>query len=422
MTSSQTPLRLALDGGSPVRSRPFPTNGDSAGRTLGIEEIDALRRVVESGNLSRVGGREVPALETDFAELLGARHAVASTSGTSAIHLAVSTLDLEPGDEVIVPPITDFGTIVGVLAQNAVPIFADVDPLTGCITAASVEQAISERTRGIIVVHLFGGGAPIDDIVALGRQRNIPVIEDCAQAYLAVPPGGDSYAGTRADIGCFSLQQSKHITSGDGGLTITNDPALDRHMRLFADKGWPRDTGERTHVFHGFNYRMTELQGAVAHAQLAKLPGVIDSRRASAQRLVDQLSDLAGLHLPTGIDRHSFWLFPLVIDPAVVGVDNARYGAALRAEGIPVSSGYLDRPLYLVPALTERKVYGKSGFPFTAPPARTEIHYSVGDCPAAETLINQTLMVLAWNEHYTDEDVDDIATAIRKVHGHFVAR
>lgn len=407
--------QLAIDGGQPVRSDPFPSTADASGRTLGNEEIEALREVIESGKLSRVGGSQVPALESEFGELIGIDHVVASTSGTSAIHLAVSAVDLEPGDEVIVPPITDFGTIVGVLAQNAVPIFADVDPISGCITADTVSRVLSERTRAIIVVHLFGGGAPVEDIVALARPRGITVIEDCAQAYLSVPPGGDTYAGTRADIGCFSLQQSKHVTSGDGGLTITNDPAIARHMRLFSDKGWPRDTGERTHLFHGFNYRMTELQGAVARAQFGKLPGVIESRRRSAHRLVDQLSDLSGLTLPADIDRHSFWLFPLLVD-----FDNKKYGKALVAEGIPVSAGYLERPVYLVPALTERRVYGKSGFPFTAPPARQEIVYSAGDCPVAEEMINRTLLVMQWNENYTAADVDDIAAAIRKVHKHLI--
>jgi dTDP-4-amino-4,6-dideoxygalactose transaminase len=407
--------RLAIDGGQPVRSDPFPTTANASGRTLGKEEIDALRTVIESGQLSRVGGSQVPALESEFGALIGAEHVVASTSGTSAIHLAVSAVELEPGDEVIVPPITDFGTIVGVLAQNAVPIFADVDPISGCITADTVSRVLSERTRAIIVVHLFGGGAPVNDIVALARPRGITVIEDCAQAYLAVPPGGDTYAGTRADIGCFSLQQSKHVTSGDGGLTITDDPAIIRHMRLFSDKGWPRDTGERTHLFHGFNYRMTELQGAVARAQFGKLPGVIASRRRSAHRLAEQLSDLSGLTLPADIDRHSFWLLPLIVD-----FDNKRYGKALVAEGIPVSAGYLERPVYLVPALTERRVYGKSGFPFTAPPARREIVYAAGDCPAAEDMINRTLLVMQWNENYTAADVDDIAAAIRKVHKHLV--
>lgn len=412
-------MDLALHGGRPVRQRPFPSVGDASGRTVGAEELAALAKVIDSGKLSRVGGTEVSGLEHDFARLLGSEHAVASTSGTAALHLAVAAVDPEPGDEIVVPPITDFGTVIGVLSQNAVPIFADVDPVTGCLTAQSVEAVLSERTRAVMVVHLFGGPAPVDEIVALARRRGITVIEDCAQAYLSVPPGGTSYAGRRGDIGCFSLQQSKHITAGDGGLTVTDDADLARQMRLFADKGWPRDSGERTHLFLGLNYRMTELQGAVARAQLAKLANVVGARRAMAARLVEALDGLEGLTLPGPVQHHSYWLFPLVVDPAAVGADNSAFAQALVAEGIPANSGYLDRPLYLVPALRDRRTYGRSGFPLTCPPARQEIRYRPGDCPVAEGLIDQYLLVLPWNERYSEADVDDIAAAIGKVHHYF---
>ncbi len=408
--------RPETDDEAPIRRTPFPSVSDAAGRTIGAEEIAAVTAVLQSGRLGRVGATEVTGLEDDFAELIGARHAVASTSGTSAIHLAVAAIDPEPGDEIVVPPITDFGTVIGVLAQGAVPVFADVDPGTGTMTADTVAAVLTERTRAVIVVHLFGGGADVDAIIALARSRDVAVIEDCAQAYLTVPPGGTSYAGTRGVIGCFSLQQSKHITCGDGGLTITDDDELARRMRLFSDKGWPRDTGERTHLFYGVNYRMTELQGAVARAQLRKLPGVISNRRRAAERLTRAIAELPGLHLAAPVDRHSYWLFPLVLDPDVVGATNKEYARALVAQGIPANGGYLDRPVYLVPALTERRTFGHSGYPLTAPPARAEIRYPAGLCPVAERLIDETLIVLPWNEHYTDADADDIAAGIRRVH------
>lgn len=413
---------LAVHGGEPVRATPFPSVSDRSGRTFGAEEASAVAAVVGSGVLWRVTGTEVAALEREFAGYIGAGHAVASTSGTSALHLAVAAINPEPGDEIVVPPITDFGTVIAVLAANAVPVFADVDPVTGCLTAESVARVVSERTRAVIVVHLFGGPAPVDEIVALCRPRGIAVVEDCAQAYLTVPPGGDSYAGTRADIGCFSLQQSKHISAGDGGLTVTDDADLARRMRLFADKGWPRDSGERTHLCFGVNYRMTELVGAVARVQLGRLRGVVEARRGIARRLVDALEDLPGLRLAADVARHSYWLFPLLLDPAVVGVGNREYGAALAAEGLPVSAGYLDRPVYLVPALTERRTFGRSAFPLTSPPARKEFRYAAGDCPNAETLVSSTLLVMQCNEKYTDADVADLIDGVRKVHRHFLAR
>lgn len=410
---------LALYGGPPIRTSSFPSAGDASGRSFGAEEKAALNRVIDSGVLWRVGGTEVSTLESEFAEYLGVPQAVASTSGTSALHLAVAAIDPEPGDEIIVPPITDFGTIIGVLAQNAVPVFADVDPLTGCMTADTVAAAISERTRAVIVVHLFGGPAPVEDIISVCRPRGIPVIEDCAQAYLTVPSSGDGFAGTRGDIGCFSLQQFKHISAGDGGLTVTSDAALAERMRHFADKGWPRDGGVRTHHFLGLNYRMTELQAAVARVQLTRLGGIVDSRRELAHRLVKGIDGLSGITGPSDVDSHALWLFPLVLDPGLVGATNNEFAAALVAEGIPASGGYLDRPVHLVPALTERRTYGRSGFPLTSPLARKEWTYEPGLCPVGERMVDETLIVLSWNEKFTESDVDDIAAAIVKVHRYF---
>lgn len=409
-------MTLAIDGGTPVRTAPLPTVLNATGRTFGAAEAAAASRAIASGALWRVTGTEVAALESEFASYIGASHAVASTSGTAALHLAVAAVNPEPGDEIIVPPITDFGTVIAVLACNAVPVFADVDPVTGCLTADSVQACLSDRTRAVIPVHLFGGPAPIDDIVRLCRPRGVAVIEDCAQAYLTVPAGGSTYAGTRGDIGCFSLQQSKHISAGDGGLTVTDNPDFARRMRLFADKGWPRDTGERTHLFFGLNYRMNEMVGAVARVQLTRLADVVAARRAVARRLVAELGALAGLRLPADLEHHSFWLFPMLID---LPVGNGDFGKALVAEGIPANPGYLDRPVYLTPALTERRTYGRSAFPLTSPPARHEFTYGPGDCPVAEDLIGRTLLVLDCNERFTDRDVADIATAIAKVHEHY---
>ncbi|MDQ6524482.1 DegT/DnrJ/EryC1/StrS family aminotransferase [Nocardioides sp. LHD-245] len=411
-------MTLASQGGTPARIQPLPDVNDARGRTLGEEEIAAARRVIESGTLWRVTGHEASLLEGEFAELIGSRHCVASTSGTAALHLAVAALGLEPGDEVIVPPITDFGTVIAVLACNAVPIFADVDPETGCLTAASVAARITARTRAVIVVHLFGGPADVDAIVNTCRPRGIRVIEDCAQAYLTVPPGGSGYAGTRGDIGCFSLQQSKHITAGDGGLTVTEDVDLARRMRLFADKGWPRETGERTHLSYGVNYRMTDLTAAVAREQVRKLHGVVEARRAVARALSASLGGLPGLTVvkDPAIERHSFWLYPMLLDQAVVGIDHHRFAAELTAEGIPVTAGYLVRPVHLVPALTERRIFGSHGFPLTSPPADRDVHYAAGDCPIAESMVGETLLPLPCNERFEPGDVRDLVHAVAKIH------
>ena len=384
----------------------FPSMADADGRTLGQEEIEAVTRVLRSGMLSSVWGTEVRALEREMADRFGVAHAVACSSGTAALHLAVAAVAPEPGDEIITSPISDFGTVAPILAQNAVPVLADVDPRTGNLDPAAVAAAIGPRTRAILGVHLFGAAA---DLREVAEAHGLPLIEDCAQAWLTRYPDG-RYAGTAGAIGCFSLQQWKHITSGDGGLVITDDAALARRMRLFADKGWPRDDGGRHHVSLGLNYRMTELAGAVARAQLAKLPGVLAARRRTAGRLVTALADLPGVHVPSDVDSHAWWLFPIVLDPPLT---NDEVAGRLAAAGIPANGGYLNEPLHCAPALVDAPIYGTSRYPLSVPPADRLPRYGWGTLPEAERLIKQTLVVINWNERYTDAHVDEIATAVR---------
>src|SRR5665647_476269 len=408
-------MTLAIHGGSPVRAgSPLPSVLTSAGRTIGVEEEQAVLRVLRSGVLNGVWGPEVPALAKEFAALMGSDFAVACSSGTAALHLAVAAVDPAPGDEIIVPPISDMGSVAPILAQNTVPVFADVDPITGCLDVLDVEAKITARTRAIMVVHLFGKVAEVERLRALADRAGILLIEDCAQAYLApVRPGGP-LAGTIGHIGCFSLQQYKHITTGDGGLAITDDPALARSMRLFADKGWPRDSGERAYLSFALNYRMTELTAAVGREQLRKLPGIVERRRAGAARLIKCLDGTPGLTLPPDAGDHVYWYFPLIID----GLDSdllKLYAAALTAEGVPAIAGYLARPLYAEPVLRDGKAYGGSGFP-----TRGREEYPDGLCPQAESLIERRLVVVPWNENFNELDVDDIAAAIAKVHAEVV--
>ncbi|GAB2574109.1 DegT/DnrJ/EryC1/StrS family aminotransferase [Kribbella endophytica] len=416
MPQPSTPL--ALLGGPPVRTLPFPSVSSSAGRTLGDEEVAAVTRVIRSGQLNSTVGTETADLEREFAAYYAVPHAVASSSGTAALHLAVAAVDPDPGDEIITTGLSDAGTVLPILAQNAVPVFADVDPLTGNLDPAAVRALITERTKAIIVVHLFGIPAPVAELREIADAHGLLLIEDCAQAYLTRCPPDGALAGTVGHLGCFSLQQSKHITAGDGGLTITADPALARRARLFADKAWPRDTDERTHLFLGLNYRMTELQAAVARAQLGKLAGVVEDRRKSAENLTAAIEPLAGLTAAPAAGT-AYWQFPVYVDETVAGSNGHRYGEALRAEGIPANGGYIQRPLYLTPLFTEKRTYGASGYPLTLP---TAPQYAEGLCPRTEELIiGGRLLVISWNEAYTADDVADIAAAVRKVHAAFTS-
>ncbi|MFG1956313.1 DegT/DnrJ/EryC1/StrS family aminotransferase [Nonomuraea sp. NPDC049028] len=376
----------------------FPSMAEAAGRTLGDEEVAAAARVIRSGMLSSVWGTETRALEREVAALYGVRHAVACGSGTAALHLSVVAAAPDPGDEIITTPITDFGTVAPILAQNAVPVFADVDPSDGNLDPGAVAKLIGPRTRAIMAVHLFGAPARVAELRALADEHGLALIEDCAQAWLAELPDGRP-AGTVGDVATLSLQQWKHITCGDGGLALTEDDELARRMRLFADKGWDRAAG-RSHAGFGLNYRMTELQAAVARAQLAKLPGVVAARRSTAVRLLDALQGLPGVRLPRP-EGHAWWLFPIVRPEG----DARELAAHLAAAGIPARAGYLEEPLNRAP-LWDRPIYGSSRYPLDG--------YVPNPCPEAERLVAETLLIIDWNENYTAEHADAVAREITR--------
>ena len=400
-----------------MRTTPFPGVNDPAGRTLGDEEIALLTEVIRSARLNRGAGTMVARLEKEFAAYYGVGHCTASTSGTSAIHVAVGALDLEPGDEVITAPITDMGTVIPILLQNCVPVFADVDPRTLCLDPADVERRITPRTRAIIAVHLVGNACDMDAIMAIARRHNLTVIEDCAQAYLTKYKG--KLAGTIGNIGCFSLQQSKHITCGDGGLTITNDARLGERMALFANKGWPNyGKSGRDYVMFGVNYRMTELQAAVALAQLPKLEGVVQRRIAAADALTAAIKDLPGLlppDVPPGC-RYTYWFYSLLTEPDKLGMPTAEFARRLRELGIPAGHGYIGKPIFLYDLLRNKQVYGHTHYPWDAPGREglPEVRYEEGACPQTEDALSR-LVVLPCNEGMTARDAADIATAIRRV-------
>jgi perosamine synthetase len=259
----------------------LPSDQDASGRTFGEEEIMLLAEAVRSGTLISTKGAFVKTLERQFAELLGVKYAYACASGTGAIHTAIAAINPDPGDEIVTSPITDMGALAPILYQGAIPVFADVDPRTCNVTAQTIEPCLSERTKAIVVTHLFGNPCDMGEIMELARSHGLPVVEDCAQAFLARHDG--QLVGTIGAIGCFSLQQGKHITTGEGGLVTTNDEALARRLFLFINKAWGYGDAQPDHYFLALNYRMSELQGAVAVAQLPKLATVVQGRIAMGQ-------------------------------------------------------------------------------------------------------------------------------------------
>ncbi|MBB2981434.1 dTDP-4-amino-4,6-dideoxygalactose transaminase [Paraburkholderia tropica] len=407
--------KLAIDGGIKAIPGALPTFRDASGRSLGAEELTQLKDVIESGSLSFLSGKKTGEFERQFAALYGVEQAVSVSSGTAALHTAVAYLNPEPGDEILVSPITDMGSVIPILAQLAVPVFVDIDPQTQNMDPVKLEAAITPRTKAILVTHIYGNPADMDAIMAIADRHGLFVIEDCAQAHLATYKG--RLCGTIGHVGCFSFQQSKHMTTGDGGMVIANDDnRFGRELRQCSDKGWPRKAGGRDHLFLALNYHMTELQAAVGIAQLAKLRGMVDARRQSAFKLTAALEG-SGV-TPTRILPETtgvFFFYTFRISQESIKVSTADFVKALVAEGIDCFLGYPGKiPLYRYAVVKDARTFGTSGFPYTLPGVENGARFQNPVCPEAEQACLETVCIW-WNECFTDTHVEQIAQAIRKV-------
>ncbi len=392
----------------------LPSDADKTGRDFGDEELTLLREVIESGTLNCTKGTQVKAFEQAFAKRYGIPHSRAVTSGTAAVHTAIAAIDPEPGDEIITTSITDMGGIAPILYQGAIPIFADVDPVSLNVTPEAIASRITSRTRAIIVTHLFGNPCDMIGIMRIADAHGIPVIEDCAQAFLATEHS--RFVGTIGAIGAFSLQQGKHMTTGEGGIVVTADPKLARWMILFSDKAWGYGDPKPDHYFLALNYRMTDLQGAVARAQLAKLDGVVERRRHTAAQMTELLAGIPGVTLPSALPEatHVYWKYPLIVDPAVIQGGSDALGAALKANGVFCAPRYIQKPAFECQVFTDRKTFGKSQFPYSYREREdgTKIVYDTAEYPGTMQGLER-VVVLPWNELYTDAHVQFIAGAVK---------
>ena len=419
---TQTPI-LAIQGGPPVRSTPYPIY-----RTIGAEEKQAVMEVMDSGVLSSFlgcwdkdffGGYRVQKLEREWEAYFEIQHAVSFNSATSGIYAAVGACGVGPGDEVIVSPYTMTASAAAAVVYGAIPVFADIDPDTFCLTADSVRKVISPHTKAIIVVDIFGHPADFDSIMALARQHGIAVIEDAAQA-----PGSyyhGRHGGCLADIGVFSLNYHKTIHSGEGGIAVTGDPELADRLQLIRNHAEVviQQRGPQPNIVNliGQNYRMTEIEAAIASEQLKKLEPLVMARVAAAEYLSSQLAGLAGLDVPCvqpGV-RHGWYFYVMKFDESVTGFPRDWFVKALQAEGVPISGGYVP-PLYLQPMYQRRIGFGSNGFPWTYPGYAGSVSYEPGICPVTERMYNsQALLTDICHANITRADLDDFVTAVKKV-------
>ena len=409
---AQTLEKLAVDGGTPVRSAHLNPR-----KPFGLEEAKEALEALASGTLFYAGGKKVYQFLDAFRKLYGVPGAVPSTSGTAALHVAVGTVNPEPGDEILVPPVTDMGSIAPIVLSGAIPVFVDVEPETFNLDPKDLARKITDRTRAVMAVHVWGRPANLTAIQAAIKGRNIALIEDCAEAHYVRYQG--KLTGTIGDLGAFSFQQSKHITCGDGGVTIVNRPEWLLRAELFVDKGcdWTKDRAYRkTYAFMAPCYRMTELQGAVLSAQVAKLPELVARRRELGGRLARKLQGLVGVHPPPPPDEeydHGYWGFPLRIVEEELGAGRDEFRKALEAEFIKTDV-WIGKPLYLYDALANRITFGKSQWPWRGTGRDIE-PYRPGLCPNAEKAMSQLCNIVRIHEQTTDAELEDVARAVIKV-------
>jgi perosamine synthetase len=342
---------------------------------IGELEKEYVTRAIESGYVSTAGPL-IGEFEERFAACVGARYAVATVNGTSAIHLALRLLGIGPGDEVIVPALTFVGTVNPVVYVGATPVAVDVDPLTWNIGVEALEQAITERTRAVIPVHLYGNPADMTAVGETARRYGLYIIEDAAEALGAAYQ--NRHVGTFGDVGVFSFNGNKVITAGGGGMLVTKDPALAERARLLVNQGRAPGITEFEHQEIGYNYRLTNLQAALGLAQMERLPEFLAVKGRNAALYRELLAGEAGLvwQRELGDARSSWWLFSVLVDAEQHGGDRVTVADKLRAAGVQA------RPLFK--PLTQQSPYRKLGW--RACPVAESLHARGISLPSASFL------------------------------------
>ena len=407
--------KLAIEGGEPAVKTPIP-----ARKRHGETDKRHLNEVIDSDILFFYLGAKVREFERRFADLYHRKYCVACSSGTAAVHMAVASLQLPPGTEVITSAITDMGSVTGILYQGLIPVFADVEPDTLNMDPASVRSAVTSRTGAILEVHHAGLAADTDALSKIASEHAIALIEDCAQAYGCEYQG--NLVGQRGTISSFSLNHFKHISTGSGGMILTDNDQLRHVGSLFLDKCYQREEGMRNPFFLAPNYQMTELQGAVALAQLDRLAEFTAKRSELGTYLSERLSPIGGITLQRirSGTKHSYFLFLFKIDLDRFGCTAEEFAEALRYEGVNAKADLITggRPIYLYDIFQKRSAFPGSHYPFQSADTGTDRFYPRGLCPVAENAFSRWLTIDVL-ENYTQHNVDEIADGIAKVAYHF---
>jgi dTDP-4-amino-4,6-dideoxygalactose transaminase len=407
---------LALLGGKPVRTTPFPRHP-----IVGPEEKQAVAQVMESTELSGfiasqgpnfLGGKKVREFEERFANYHGVKYAISFNSATAALHAAVVAVGVNPGEEVIVTPYSFSASAACALMHNAIPVFADVESDIYCLDPKSIARAVTPLSRAVIPVHLFGHPADLDGIMAVARANRLKVIEDCAQAPAALYKGRK--VGLFGDCAIYSFTENKTITTGEGGMLITNDQEIAEVAQLVRNHGEviapAPGRPARPSAVLGWNYRLTEIQAALGIAQFLKLDELNAARQMLAGHLSKALAGNAAIAPPIVRDgcTHVFYNYALTFDEAAAGMPRPLFVKALVAEGIPVGAGYVP-PLYWNPIYQNRDHFAYRHY-------TGSVSYAKGLCPVTERLHERDLVITQIQRPpATTNDMDDVVRAIEKV-------
>jgi|TARA_R100001143_G_scaffold63332_1_gene69769 dTDP-4-amino-4,6-dideoxygalactose transaminase len=429
-SASTSAEQLAIDGGQPVRTEPLPWEFPGAG-WMNEEERELVMRVVDAHSPFRFYGPQaqhmVDVFEKEWCEKYGHKHALGVSSGTAGLSIAMSALGLGPGDEVLVPGYLWVSCVSAVVRSGAIPRLVDVDK-TFCLDPNDLREKIGPQTRAVLCVHMSGAPGRIDEIAALCRENRLALIEDCAQASGASFKG--QAVGTFGDIGVFSFQLNKNMTSGEGGMVVTQSDALFKRIVALHDLGYPRtpagrlDTSDPNTQLWGVGARMPELTGAMALAQMRKLEKITGAMRGAKWRIREALEGTPGLefrHVPDPAgDSGPFMLMLLPTE------DHAqRFVDALKAEGIRGPDGSLacltmrDWGLHWysnIPSLVNKRSNSADGFPWSHPlnSFAEQYSYEHGALPECDAMhARGALLTIA--SVLKDNDINDIITAIKKV-------
>jgi len=425
--------QLALFGGKPALRRQLGVynsigEGEKKAVIKFLDDVISGKKLL-SGFLGRggprfFGGEEVQKLEREWKEKFKVRHAVSFNSATTALHAAIAAAGIGPGDEVITSPFTMSATASAVLMNNGVPVFADVDPETLCISAATIAPKISKRTKAILAVNLLGSPADYDPILALAKKHKLIVIEDSAQAPGALYRG--KFAGTIGDIGIFSFNVHKTIQTGEGGMLVTNNDRFAyraqlarNHAEAIMGDVWDKKPAERE-LMIGSNYRLSEIHAVIMHGQLKKLDRLNHARVALAGHLTKSLKQFSWLAPAVVLPKstHVYYLYPIKFFSEKIGIRRDTFIKAMKAEGFDLTPGY-NFPLHLLPIYKEKRMYEGSQFPFVSEEYPHEVSYGRGECPVTERMWDKELLTTSiCQPPKTKTTIDLFIQAVKKIDIH----